>query len=500
MHACRDTAPAKIFRSKVDHDFRESKYVTLTAKRCGWAVIVLLNVIFIYFSLLRALQRGQKWQTMYLTACIFQLVAEILFYETSECVLLHYIIPALAQNEVRSVRYVVLTAIQNIWSAAPPDNLILDAPKYLYVSTSLANKFRDLLESVIIQSYHSYSPGELAKKWRGPGYLLLTSPEPSLWSSARSSARRVTLSALTISFMQTVGAMSPTIQRVMIHTLQPLVLAALVFFGQLVYTTNPLYFIGFAFALGLLLYYQAKELRVLLELENTSADVHPVHDVNKNSIDASPAIHDCALSASAIVLSAAEQKRGAETKAHPEEEKGSDEDDDIDCRFDVDVYCQDLSPCNSSQSFDEDSNNMVSRADHSSDQQRVPLESSESALSSSLGQIPGQHMRDRLESGDSALSSVLEMDRHRLSPFYVSSHSSLSDNKDMFELSGDEKESEGPSETEPREHVSDDSYDDSLHNDNESLADASWQDRRDSDQVHDDCMSHEGDGDCQTQE
>ncbi len=71
---------------------------------------------------------------MYLGACILQFIVEVLFYETSECVFIHFTIPDLARNEVRSVGFALHQTLQNLWvesTDAPP---ILDVPSYLYLS------------------------------------------------------------------------------------------------------------------------------------------------------------------------------------------------------------------------------------------------------------------------------------------------------------------------------------------------------------------------------
>jgi hypothetical protein len=43
--------------------------------------------------------------------------------------------------------------------------LILDAPKYLYISTKVATEFQHLLESKLILSYNVCLPGRMATKW-----------------------------------------------------------------------------------------------------------------------------------------------------------------------------------------------------------------------------------------------------------------------------------------------------------------------------------------------
>jgi hypothetical protein len=222
----RDTPVAKIFLTKSEEDFRHSMVVSRWVKGLAWVIVVLLNLFFVYFSMLRGLQRGTRWQNLYLMACILQLFIEMVVYETSECAIVHYVVPSLARNEVQSASFMLHQAIQNICFGNKIDEaVILDAPRYLFVSTNLADRFPDLLESVIVHSYHTYSPGEFAKKW----HISHAGVAPSfLYSSLARSFQRVkrfTVTALVMSLLQRLGAMSPTLQRVAIHTMQPLIMS-----------------------------------------------------------------------------------------------------------------------------------------------------------------------------------------------------------------------------------------------------------------------------------
>jgi hypothetical protein len=60
----RDTPAAKIFALKSEEDFRHSMVVTKYAKALGWLCVVLVNCFFVFFSMLRGLQRGLDWQVL----------------------------------------------------------------------------------------------------------------------------------------------------------------------------------------------------------------------------------------------------------------------------------------------------------------------------------------------------------------------------------------------------------------------------------------------------
>ena len=271
----RDTPVAKIFLTKSEEDFRHSMVVANWVKALTWCAVAVINLYFVYFSMLRGLERGQRWQTLYLVACIVQFVIEMLFYETSECAFVHYFIPNLARNEVQAVSFTLHQAVQKICSNIV-DNvpMILDAPRYLFVSTNLAQRFPDLLESVIVQSYHTYSPGELSHKWKVSNYGMSYSFSP--WARSNARVRQFTLSAVVISLLQHVGAMSPSIQRVFIHTAQPLVVSAFVLVLMLL-VANPLYFIIIAPLAGYKIYTLVRDWRYhgLTRVDSKLSDVHP---------------------------------------------------------------------------------------------------------------------------------------------------------------------------------------------------------------------------------
>jgi len=219
----KTTSAAKIFTAKSSEDFRHSVVVTRLAKRGAMVALVLVNFFFVYFSILRGLQRGKEWQMVYLTACLMQIAIEILFYETTECAIVHFIIPSLVLDEINNASDALHKAVQKICASLYSEQdktIVLDAPQYLYVSTNVAKKYPDLMESVIVQSYHSYLPGEIGSAWR-------------IHHSGRSTSFivRFTEAMSTSIFMQTlqrIGAMPGNIQRIIIHSIQPLLVSSFI--------------------------------------------------------------------------------------------------------------------------------------------------------------------------------------------------------------------------------------------------------------------------------
>lgn len=276
----RDTAIAKIFLSKSQEDFRHSMVVSKAIKAIAWCVVFLLNIFFIYFSLLRAIQRGSDWQRMYLLAVVIQFSVEVFFYETTECALINFFIPNLVRNEVRSVAFTVHQVIQNLSvSSTPP---ILNVPSYFFVSNHLATQFPDLLESCIVRSYHTNLPGELSSKWNSSKYQLRYVFQP-FNSSQSTRVRYFPLTTLIIKFLQQIGSLSNQFQRVIIHLIQPLLLSVFLLFGKFL-THHPLYFIGLGVLLLILLIFFIRQLVKEYNEENQVRDTTPplVHPKGDN--------------------------------------------------------------------------------------------------------------------------------------------------------------------------------------------------------------------------
>lgn len=213
--------------------FRHSMVVSYWVKALAWVAVFVINLFFVYFSMIRGIQRGIKWQRMYLFACILQFVIEIVFYETSECAVVQFFIPDLACNEIRSASFAIQQTLQRLCSFATQGTAgVLDATRYLFVSTNLAMVFPDLIESVIVLSYHNHLPGEIGKHWKFT--------EGIAGTRYASRVVKFTITGLLTSYLQKLGATSPTLQRVLVHSLQPLFLSAIIVLWIFI-TNNPIW-------------------------------------------------------------------------------------------------------------------------------------------------------------------------------------------------------------------------------------------------------------------
>jgi hypothetical protein len=168
----RDTAAAKIFQAKTNEDYAEVPFVAYRTKVLIFVILVTSNVFFVYFSILRGHLKGVDWQKLYVSSCLIQAAIDIVFNQTIECLYIHYLVPRMVPwQELKKIRDVLDGCIENLCTGSTSsewhrDHKILDAPKYLFVSTNVALAYPMLMESMMVSSYHTHLPGEFENKWK----------------------------------------------------------------------------------------------------------------------------------------------------------------------------------------------------------------------------------------------------------------------------------------------------------------------------------------------
>ena len=227
----RDSKASKIFLSMAHEDFKDSFVVTSLAKSLAWALIVFINVYFVYFSILRGITSSRSWQRDYVIACMVQLVMEVCLFETMECLWIHWVIPLLVRDEVKTavgvVRHAVGLAFHRDVRALP---VVFDSPRYFFVSRQLAELYPHLVEATVVGSFHSYfPPHELdtsLKLLRGSSSSGKQAAGKRRGRSMISTfSRRFNVSIAVFSLLQTLGTISIRIQQLILHTLNPIIVA-----------------------------------------------------------------------------------------------------------------------------------------------------------------------------------------------------------------------------------------------------------------------------------
>jgi hypothetical protein len=164
----RNTAAAKIFKEKFGEEFADSQVVLPVQKYAAAALMIGLNAFFMYFVLLKGVQKGEAWQLQYLVCALIQMIIDVLIFETTECIWLNFFVPRSVQSEV-VVAAAALTAAAEAMvdpqASTSSSSYFLNAPAHLFVSARVAKAHPQLLESLIVMSYSNHLPGQICKTW-----------------------------------------------------------------------------------------------------------------------------------------------------------------------------------------------------------------------------------------------------------------------------------------------------------------------------------------------
>ena len=221
------------------------------------AVLVVCNLFFVYYSLLKGAAKGREWQLLFLGGAVVQCLTEIFLFETMECLWINFFVPNLVADEVQRVHTFLVDTVNSLCVSAQQQSQdqakgmrgarrsskntdidgesrlqVLNAADYLFVSVQMAKAYPDLVESMIVQSYHSHLPGEISKKWLLGANARITRYNRSL--------RQISLLSSLVVALQRVGTAPFLLQRVLVRFTQPLFLTGLII---LWYTagSSPLY-------------------------------------------------------------------------------------------------------------------------------------------------------------------------------------------------------------------------------------------------------------------
>lgn len=242
----------------------------------------MLNLFFLYFSVLRAMIRSQSWQNQYVAACVGQFIIEVFLFETVNVLWVNWVIPRLACGDVgaviTSLRSIISTSLSHPQEWTEP----LDTTNYFFVSTILARQYPHLLESIIVLSFHSYLPlGRMSNRWASKHILGATSGNISMFW------RMFSLSALVLGTLQLIGTLDMELQAFIMSIVLPLALVAVVLVSNFM-MEYPLAFAGVAL---ILLYAIGKHFYKAYLVSNAVRDVEEEtmisKPVRKNCVESS---------------------------------------------------------------------------------------------------------------------------------------------------------------------------------------------------------------------
>jgi hypothetical protein len=220
----RNTMAAKIFKEKFGEEFADSRVVYPAQKYSAGALLVGLNAFFMYFILLKGVQKGQAWQLQYLVCALIQVVVDVLVFETTECIWLNFVVPRSVQAEVSAAAAIVSATAEAaiVPQLTASNDYFLNAPAHLFVSAKVAKAHPQLLESLIVRSYSSHLPGQICKTW--PHYQSAVEGSRDVAVTKPTIAQTILTGAVLA--VQVCLAVPYLYQRILLRFLQPLVFSA----------------------------------------------------------------------------------------------------------------------------------------------------------------------------------------------------------------------------------------------------------------------------------
>ena len=226
----RDTLEAKIFLRLIEKEMKTIFVVSNISKLIAAASMVLLNIYFIFGSILYARQKPTNWQFMWLQVFSFNLLIDVMYTSSVEVIVLRYAIPAAISNrtaELKEKINVLISKISEINNIDVNDNdTRFSVTDYLFVSSFIAKKRRDVPESSIILQYRSTMPRDINKKFNN---LINTVEAPRLTKNQYRGRyfiipvlldfTKMLIKLLTISLLQ-IGALPEFMQTIIIRMSQ----------------------------------------------------------------------------------------------------------------------------------------------------------------------------------------------------------------------------------------------------------------------------------------
>mmetsp|Transcript_5901 Transcript_5901/g.13567 ORF Transcript_5901/g.13567 Transcript_5901/m.13567 type:complete len:505 (+) Transcript_5901:942-2456(+) len=167
----RTTPAAKVFREKFGEDFQSSGVVSNEKKVLAGLFLFCANAFCIYYAILKGFSKGLQWQYQFLFASLVQVVLDLILFETVECLWLNVMVPHTVHAQVLWAVGELRTTARRLADplagagAHKGRGFFLNAPAHLFVAAKLAPALPRLLESMIVSSYCSHLPGQIAQTW-----------------------------------------------------------------------------------------------------------------------------------------------------------------------------------------------------------------------------------------------------------------------------------------------------------------------------------------------
>ena len=143
----------------------ERQPVSKWAKRSGFAFILLLDSVLLFYIFLFAVNQDQSRQTAWIQSFAIWLILEIFLVSSLVMVMSEFVVPSLMFAEVKKIKTKMIKTVLDYQSKVldgdvenTGDTKAFNVAPYLFTSTQLAIKFPCTLESKIIQEFKTTLP------------------------------------------------------------------------------------------------------------------------------------------------------------------------------------------------------------------------------------------------------------------------------------------------------------------------------------------------------
>jgi hypothetical protein len=203
--------------------FAEVAVVTIWGRRVGWCLVILINLFFVFFAVLRASQRSRSWQNQYIVSCVAQFFMEVFIFESASVIWVHWVIPRLVAHNVSIVIASLKVLVDSALSTSQVDwQQPIDSTDYFFVSKAIAQKYPHLLESAVVLSFHSYfPPGRMSNQWGNNMILNGKHSRGFSWF-----LKILSLALFVVGLLQFVGTMNMNVQTFIMSLVLPLAFVA----------------------------------------------------------------------------------------------------------------------------------------------------------------------------------------------------------------------------------------------------------------------------------
>ena len=108
---------------------------------------------------------------------------ELCLFETTECLWIHFQMPRLVQADVEEAVRVLYRSLDFALTNEGLENLILDVPQYMFVSTQVARRYHTLFESAVVRAFQTCMGGVVIRKLRDESITRYTQRVSDSWGT-----------------------------------------------------------------------------------------------------------------------------------------------------------------------------------------------------------------------------------------------------------------------------------------------------------------------------